>query len=113
VHDVAEALTEADLPARLMIDCSHANSGKDHTRQPAVMRDVAAQVAGGDHAITGVMLESFLVAGRQALQPASLTYGQSITDACVDWDTTVGLLGELASAVSARRRKRSPGAEKA
>ena len=87
-----------------MIDCSHANSNKDHTRQAAVCRDVASQIAGGDRRIIGVMLESNLVAGAQKLAPGKpLTHGQSITDACMGWDETVGLLGELADAVRAGR----------
>ena len=97
-------LREAGLPERLVIDVSHDNSGKDAARQPAVASDVAGQVAGGNRAIVGVMLESFLVAGRQDLDTGRpLTYGQSITDACVDWDTTVGVLDELAAAVRSRR----------
>jgi 3-deoxy-7-phosphoheptulonate synthase len=97
-------LREAGLPERLVIDASHDNSGKDVARQPLVAADVAGQVAGGNRAIVGVMLESFLVAGRQ--DPDSgrpLTYGQSITDACMDWEATVGVLDELAAAVRARR----------
>jgi 3-deoxy-7-phosphoheptulonate synthase len=98
-------LREAGLPERLVVDVSHDNSGKDAQRQPAVAADVAGQVAGGNRAIVGVMLESFLVAGRQELEPGRpLTYGQSVTDACVDWDTTVGVLDQLAAAVRARRR---------
>jgi 3-deoxy-7-phosphoheptulonate synthase len=98
-------LRAARLPERVVIDASHANSHKDHERQPAVAAEIGEQVAAGSHAIVGVMLESFLVAGRQDLgghEP--LTYGQSITDACMDWDTTVGVLDGLAAAVRARRR---------
>ena len=80
-----------------MIDASHDNSGKDHEQQPAAAADVAAQVAAATRAIVGVMLESFLVAGRQELEGgAPLTYGQSITDACMDWDTTSEVLEQLA-----------------
>jgi len=104
---VAQALSllaAAGLPERVVIDVSHDNSGKDATRQPAVAREVAAQVATGNRAIAGVMLESFLVGGRQDLDsPAALTYGQSITDACLDWETTVDVLERLAAAVTARR----------
>ena len=97
-------LREAGLPERLIIDFSHDNSGKDAGRQPAVAADVSAQVAGGNRAIVGVMLESFLVGGRQDLVPGQpLTYGQSITDACIDWDATVGVLDDLAAAVRTRR----------
>ena len=104
VGKAASALTDARLPARLMIDCSHGNSGKDHRRQPVVAREIAAQVAGGDTAIVGVMMESFLVEGRQDLSgSAPLRYGQSITDACMGWETTAGVLAELAQAVRERR----------
>jgi 3-deoxy-7-phosphoheptulonate synthase len=95
-------LREAGLPERVVIDASHANSAKDHELQPAVAAEIGAQVAAGSHAIIGVMLESFLVAGRQSLG-GTLTYGQSITDACIDWDTTVEVLDGLAAAVRARR----------
>ncbi len=104
---VAEAgakLEKAGLPRRIMIDVSHANSNKDHRRQPIVCRDVAAQVAAGNHDIMGVMIESNLVAGAQKLAPGcELTYGQSITDGCIDWADTQVLLDELAAAVRARR----------
>ncbi|MGI8712925.1 MAG: 3-deoxy-7-phosphoheptulonate synthase [Solirubrobacteraceae bacterium] len=106
---VAEAiglLRAAGLPERVMIDLSHENSGKDPERQPAVGDAVAAQVAAGSQAIVGVMLESFLVAGRQELDGnpnRPLVYGQSITDGCIGWDTTVEVLDGLAAAVRARR----------
>jgi len=103
VADTLARLAAAGLPQRLLIDASHGNSGKDHTRQPAVVRDIAARLAAGERGIAGVMIESFLVAGRQDLGPA-MTRGQSVTDACVDWDTTATLLDELAAAVQARRR---------
>ena len=109
-HDAASvgrtlaALTAAGQRERIMIDASHGNSQKDHLRQPQVARDIAAQVAAGERGIAGVMLESFLIAGRQELRdPASLVYGQSVTDACMDWDTTSATLGELGEAVRARR----------
>ncbi|MEA2125636.1 MAG: 3-deoxy-7-phosphoheptulonate synthase [Solirubrobacteraceae bacterium] len=97
------ALRAAGLPERLVIDCSHDNSGKDHTRQPAVAATVAAQVAAGNRSIVGAMLESFLVEGRQELTDTELVYGRSITDACMSWETTVTVLGELAAAVRVRR----------
>jgi 3-deoxy-7-phosphoheptulonate synthase len=107
-EDVAEALAKlaaGGLPERVVIDASHDNSRKDHTRQPAAAADVAAQLAAGNTAIVGVMLESFLVAGRQDHEDgAPLRYGQSITDACMDWDTTSEVLEQLATAVQARRR---------
>jgi 3-deoxy-7-phosphoheptulonate synthase len=100
VNETCRLLEKAGLPPRVMIDCSHANSGKDHTRQPGVCRDVAAQIAAGDRRIFGVMLESNLVAGAQQLVPGrELVYGQSITDACIGWEETHTLLGELAQAV--------------
>ena len=103
---VAAALTllaEAGLPPRVVVDCSHGNSGKDHRRQPHVAEDVARQLADGQQGIAGVMLESFLVPGRQNHRPgAPLTYGQSITDACMGWDTTVDVLAMLAAAVGTR-----------
>jgi 3-deoxy-7-phosphoheptulonate synthase len=109
VRRALELLRAAGLPERLMIDCSHDNSGKDPARQPDVADAVGSQVAAGERAIVGAMLESFLVGGRQELDPApgggaeSLRYGQSITDGCLDWDTTVQVLDRLAAAVSARR----------
>jgi 3-deoxy-7-phosphoheptulonate synthase len=104
VGDALAQLRSAGLPERLVIDVSHDNSGKDHSRQPQVAAEVADQIAAGDPAIVGVMLESFLVAGRQDLDPdADMVYGQSITDACMDWDTTVLALDRLAAAVRKRR----------
>ena len=105
VQKVLAALRDAGMPPRLMIDASHGNSEKDYKRQPQVTREVAAQVAQGEMAITGMMMESFLVDGRQELRdPASLIYGQSITDACMGWDMTVPVLKDLATAVRARRK---------
>ncbi len=104
---ITGALTElqaAGLPQRLIVDASHENSGKDHQRQPQVAAAIADQVAAGNGAIVGVMLESFLVAGRQEFEPgADMVYGQSITDACMDWETTVLALDRLAAAVRKRR----------
>lgn len=88
----------------LMIDASHANSGKNPDNQPAVIDDIAAQVAGGDRRIVGVMIESHLVGGRQDQKPGqALVYGQSITDGCLDWDRTAACLEVLADAVTSRR----------
>jgi 3-deoxy-7-phosphoheptulonate synthase len=104
VADTAARMQAAGIKPRIMIDCSHANSNKDHRRQALVCHDVAAQIAGGDSRIMGVMIESNLVAGAQVLisgQP--LVYGQSITDGCIDWAETHKLLTELAAAVRARR----------
>ena len=103
--DVASSrgrLAKAGLPERVVVDASHGNSGKDHVRQASVVGEIAGRIAGGDHGVTGLMMESFLAAGRQELGPA-LTYGRSVTDACMDWDTTAGLLDELAGAIRARR----------
>jgi 3-deoxy-7-phosphoheptulonate synthase len=101
----ALSLTEgAGLPRRLMVDASHGNSGKDHRRQPIVCAALAEQVAAGEHGLVGVMLESFLVEGRQEPgDPATLTYGQSVTDACMDMDATAAVLRDLAAAVRTRR----------
>ena len=107
VQKTLAALRDAGLPARLMVDTSHGNSDKDHRRQPVVARDVGGQVAQGEVGIVGLMMESFLVDGRQDLRdPARLAYGQSITDACLGWDATVPALQDLAAAVRARRGAR-------
>ena len=100
-------LRRTGLPERGMIDLSHDNSGKDPDRQPLVAADVGRQVAAGAEAIVGVMLESFLLGGRQELGSADLVYGQSITDGCLDWESTVELLDGLAAAVRARRDNRA------
>ena len=87
-----------------MIDASHDNSGKDPEKQFFAAGEIADQIADGNKAIVGVMLESFLVEGRQDLVPGEdLIYGQSITDACLDWDDTVSALERFASAIEARR----------
>jgi 3-deoxy-7-phosphoheptulonate synthase len=100
-------LAKAKLVERLMIDCSHANAAKDYRRQSAVAADVAGQVGGGERRIVGLMVESHLVEGRQDLEPGkALTFGQSITDACLGWDESVKLLDELAAAVRKRRKGR-------
>ena len=105
VQKAASAMRTAGLTPRLMIDASHGNSSKDYRRQPVVVRDVAVQVTEGEPAIIGMMMESFLVDGRQDLvEPGALRYGQSITDACMGWDATVPVMAELAAAVRARRR---------
>jgi 3-deoxy-7-phosphoheptulonate synthase len=102
VEEALSLLRAAGLRERLVIDASHDNSGKDPDRQPIAAHDIAEQVAAGNRAIVGTMLESFLVSGRQDLG-AELTYGQSITDACMDWDATVAVLDDLAAAVRTRR----------
>jgi 3-deoxy-7-phosphoheptulonate synthase len=113
---IAEACREieaAKLPCTLMVDCSHANSGKDPRRQTAVAADVAAQLRAGSRCIFGVMVESHLIGGAQKFSagrddPGRLVYGQSITDACLGWDDSVDLLGELDAAVLARRANARP-----
>jgi 3-deoxy-7-phosphoheptulonate synthase len=104
VEATCKDLASAGLAARLMIDCSHANSQKKHERQVDVARDIAGQVAAGDARICGVMIESHINPGRQDLVAGEpLEYGVSITDACIGWDSTVESLKELAAAVRARR----------
>lgn len=107
VARAATALREAGLPPRLLIDCSHGNSSKDYRRQPEVAADIARQIAAGSTAIAGVLLESHLVEGRQDIVNgrAGLRYGQSVTDACIGWDSTVQVLDALAHAVRARRAR--------
>ncbi|NKB66592.1 MAG: 3-deoxy-7-phosphoheptulonate synthase [Candidatus Latescibacteria bacterium] len=104
VEEVCAQLEAAGLPPRLMVDCSHGNSSKDHARQPLVARSLCAQIEGGSQAVAGVMIESHLVEGKQSYEPGvEATYGQSITDACIGWETTVEVLDELAAAVQSRR----------
>jgi 3-deoxy-7-phosphoheptulonate synthase len=101
-------LTQAGLLPRVMIDCSHANSRKRHEQQVVVAREIGKQTAAGDERIIGVMLESHIMAGRQNVTPdRTLTYGQSITDACLGWEQTHPLLVELASAVKQKRRDKT------
>jgi 3-deoxy-7-phosphoheptulonate synthase len=105
VDAACEAMAKAGLRPAVVIDASHANSSKNPENQPLVIEDVSGQVAAGDQRIVGVMVESHLVGGRQDLVPGQpLTYGQSITDGCIDWDTSVAVLERLAEAVEARRQ---------
>ena len=93
-----------------MVDASHANSSKKPENQPQVVADIAGQIAGGEGRIMGVMIESNLVAGRQDVMPGKpLTYGQSITDGCIDWATTTAVLEQLADAVEIRRNAKAAG----
>jgi 3-deoxy-7-phosphoheptulonate synthase len=108
VAAACKEIEAAKLPCRLMVDASHANSSKQHQRQIDVMQNVGAQLAAGSRCIFGVMVESHLQGGAQKFtpgkdDPAKLTHGQSITDACIDWGDTVGVLQGLADAVKARR----------
>src|SRR4051812_7131649 len=89
IAEATQSLGKAGLRPAVMVDCSHANSGKDPSRQPAVFAEIAARVARGDRNVFGLMVESFLVSGRQDITPGiPLTYGQSITDACLGWPET-------------------------
>jgi 3-deoxy-7-phosphoheptulonate synthase len=104
VEAASQVLRKAGLEPRLMIDASHANSHKKPENQPAVVDDIATQIGGGERRIVGVMVESHLVGGRQDLVPGqALAYGQSITDGCIDWDSSVQVLERLAAAVRQRR----------
>lgn len=106
IQTAVDQLAARGLAPTVMVDCSHGNSLKDHNRQPEVAKDLAKQIAAGSRSISGVMIESHLVEGRQNAKPgALLEYGQSITDACVSWDTTVPMLDALAQAVQARRQR--------
>src|SRR5262249_7500107 len=100
VAAAGELLAKAGLRPSVMVDCSHANSGKEPARQPDVARAIAEQLASGSRAVFGVMLESFLVGGRQdVVAGRPLVYGQSITDAGMGWDATVEVLGVLADGI--------------
>ena len=106
VAAATSAVVAAGLSPRLVIDASHGNSGKSHLRQAAVVSETAAQLRGGSPAVAGIMIESFLEPGRQELDVTDpgrlLRFGQSVTDACVGWDTTAALLAELSASVRAR-----------
>jgi 3-deoxy-7-phosphoheptulonate synthase len=105
VRGALALLREHDLPPHLMVDCSHANSGKDPGKQPAVAAEVASQIAGGDRGICAVMMESNLLGGAQEYSARPLTYGRSITDPCLAWEQTLPILSHLAEVVKARRGK--------
>ena len=101
-------LEAAGLPPTLMVDCSHANSSKQHEKQRDVARDVGQQIAGGSHSVFGLMIESHLTAGAQKFTPGTdsaskLEYGKSITDACLGWEDSLGTLEELSQSVKTRR----------
>lgn len=103
VHIIREQLVQSQLPPFLMVDCSHGNSQKDHTRQQQVAASLCQQIATNQRAIAGVMIESHLNAGRQPYQPdVDLKYGVSITDACIDWPQTHTILENLSEAVKVR-----------
>jgi len=110
VAAACKEIEAAGLNCKLMIDCSHANSSKQHTRQVDVARDVGEQLAGGSRCVFGVMVESHLHEGAQKFSPgkdnpAKLEYGKSITDACLGWDDSLSVLEILSEAVQARRRR--------
>ncbi|MDP3826557.1 MAG: 3-deoxy-7-phosphoheptulonate synthase, partial [Polaromonas sp.] len=110
VGAACKELEAAKLPATLMVDCSHANSFKQHEKQLDVARDIATQVAGGSHHVFGLMVESHLQPGAQKFTPGkddakNLEYGKSITDACLSWEDSLNLLDVLSEAVKARRAR--------
>jgi 3-deoxy-7-phosphoheptulonate synthase len=106
LEHIAGLLRQAGVSRGVIVDCSHANSSKDHNRQPEVASNVAAQVANGNRVIMGVMMESFLVDGRQEHHPGQpLIYGQSITDACMSWERTEPVFELLANAAQQRRAR--------
>ncbi|MEU1941240.1 3-deoxy-7-phosphoheptulonate synthase [Streptomyces sp. NPDC059474] len=108
VREASRLLSAAGMPTGLVIDASHGNSGKDHDQQIIVAREIGAQVASGDTNIRGVMLEGFLVPGRQELGAGEPVFGQSVTDACMGWAATVDVLQEFAAAARQRRDVRGP-----
>jgi 3-deoxy-7-phosphoheptulonate synthase len=103
VASAAALLEKNKLPAFVMVDCSHANSGKDAERQSVVAADLASRIASGERAIAAVMIESNLLGGAQDYQAKPLVRGRSVTDACLSWDSTVPVLEFLAKAVRDRR----------
>ena len=108
VEAACKDLEAAKLPPTLMVDCSHANSSKQHQKQIDVAKDIADQIAGGSNRVFGVMVESHLLAGAQKFSPgkdqlSGLEYGKSITDACIGWDDSVQVLDTLSQAVKQRR----------
>jgi len=110
VEAACQDLVKAKLPATLMVDCSHANSSKQHEKQLEVANDIASQIAAGSTSVFGVMVESHLKAGAQKFTPgkddaSKLAYGQSITDACLGWDHSLASLDALSQAVVARRAR--------
>ncbi len=108
VTRAAAALAASKLAPRLLVDCSHGNSAKNYRRQPEVAADLARQVAGGSRAVCGVLLESHLVEGRQDIVDGrqGLTYGQSVTDGCIGWESTVEVVESLAASARQRRQQR-------
>ncbi|WP_421273543.1 3-deoxy-7-phosphoheptulonate synthase [Aeromonas veronii] len=106
VAEAGDLLRQHHLSPRLMVDCSHGNSQKQHARQLLVARDIADQLGAGSHAIAAIMVESFICEGRQEIGSKPLRYGQSITDSCIGWEQTRQLLDMVAEAVEVRRQQR-------
>ena len=107
IADCEAALSDAKLGSNIMVDCSHANSNKDHTLQPGVARDIAQQIVEGNQSVIGLMIESNIGAGNQKMVPGvDLEYGVSVTDACIDWDETAALLRELSDTLRQPLKKR-------
>jgi 3-deoxy-7-phosphoheptulonate synthase len=106
IEETSALMVKANIVDNVMVDCSHGNSRKDHNNQVLVAADIAQQLANGDDRIVGVMLESNIEEGNQALIPGQpLVYGKSVTDACMSWDQTTKVLRDLAAAVRERRTK--------
>ncbi len=103
VAHVVEKLNDNKIENGIMIDCSHGNSNKDHSRQKNVVEEISRQISDGNKKIVGAMIESNIVEGKQDINNSPLTYGQSVTDACVSWDETEILLQQLAEGVTKRR----------
>jgi 3-deoxy-7-phosphoheptulonate synthase len=106
VRTAADLLSKNGLSPRVMVDCSHANSGRDAERQPAIASDIAARIASGDRVVSAVMIESNLLGGSQDYRTVPLVRGQSVTDACLPWEKTTPLIAVLADAVAARRKSK-------
>ena len=104
VASAVASVAKVGLPGLVMVDASHANSGKSHVRQAEVVGELAERIAGGEQGISGVMVESFIEAGAQSVESDELVYGQSVTDACIGWETTVDSMRALADAVRRGRR---------
>lgn len=107
IQSVVTQLAAANLPAKVMVDCSHGNSQKDYRKQPQVADAICQQIAAGSDSILGVMLESHLEAGNQSIDNKPLKYGMSITDACLSWQMTVPILDQLAESLEQKRQLRA------
>lgn len=104
VAAAVQSVEKVGMPGRVMVDASHANSGKSHARQAEVVAELAERIGAGERGVAGLMIESFLEAGAQSVEAEELVYGQSVTDACIGWDTTAESVRDLASAVRQGRR---------